>query len=59
MIVPIYADFGKGWVFLGSARMIGNNSIDLGAIPLPTKPKKVAVAALQDVLAEKITSKKL
>ncbi|MEZ5428275.1 MAG: M1 family aminopeptidase [Pyrinomonadaceae bacterium] len=58
MLVPIYVDFGKGWVYLGSARMVGNSTVDLGGIKLPTKPKKVAVAALEDVLAEKIENKK-
>lgn len=58
MIVPLYVDFGKGWVFAGAARMVGNSTVDLGAIPLAKKPKKVAVAALQDILAEKIESSK-
>jgi aminopeptidase N len=58
MLVPVYLDFGKGWVYLGSARMAGNTTVELNNISLPEKPKKVAVAALQDVLAEKIVNKK-
>jgi len=58
MLVPLYADFGKGWIYLGSATMVGNTSIDLKNIALPAEPKKVAVAALDDVLAEKIENSK-
>jgi hypothetical protein len=54
MIVPLYADFGGGWRHLGSVTLVGNASLDLNNIVLPAKPKKVAFAALQDVLAEKI-----
>ena len=54
MVVPIYADFGNGWARLGSATLVGDSSIDLTNIQLPSMPKKVAVAALDDVLAEKI-----
>ncbi len=58
MRVPVYADFGKGWVNLGAATVIGNSSVDLSNIPLAAAPKKVAIAALQDVLAEKIENVK-
>ena len=58
MVVPIYADFGNGWVRLGAATMIGDTSIDLNNIQFPSSPKKVAVAALDDVLAEKIENVK-
>lgn len=54
MIVPIYLDLGQGPAYLGSATIAGNNSVDLADIPLPSKPKKVMIAAMQDVLAEKI-----
>jgi len=54
MLVPLYMDFGNGWVNLGSATLVGNRTIDLSNIALPAAPKKVALAALQDVLAEKI-----
>jgi hypothetical protein len=58
MLVPLYMDFGNGWVNLGSATMVGNTTIDLNNIALPASPKKVAIAALQDVLAEKIENVK-
>lgn len=54
MIVPIYLDMGQGPVYMGSATIAGNNSVDFTDIPLPSKPKKVLVAGLHDVLAEKI-----
>ncbi|HEY2865949.1 MAG TPA: M1 family aminopeptidase [Pyrinomonadaceae bacterium] len=58
MVVPIYADFGNGWARLGSATMVGDSSIDLTNIQLPSMPKKIAIAALDDVLAEKIENVK-
>jgi hypothetical protein len=58
MLVPLYMDFGNGWVNLGSATLVGNKTIDLNNIALPAAPKKVALAALQDVLAEKIENVK-
>jgi len=58
MVVPIYADFGNGWARLGSATMVGDSSVDLTNIQLPSMPKKVAVAPLDDVLAEKIENVK-
>jgi Aminopeptidase N len=54
MPVPIYLDFGRGWVYIGSAPLVGNTSFDLNNIALPMAPQKAAIAALQDVLAEKI-----
>jgi Peptidase family M1 domain/Carboxypeptidase regulatory-like domain len=49
MLIPVFADFGKGMVRLGQLRMIGSStqSFDL---PLPTRPKKVALNAFDDVL---------
>ncbi|HYK21056.1 MAG TPA: M1 family aminopeptidase, partial [Pyrinomonadaceae bacterium] len=58
MIVPVYIDMGKGWTKLGSARMIGNSSIDLGNLKLPAPPKRVAVCAMNDVLATSIENSK-
>ncbi|HEX8147610.1 MAG TPA: carboxypeptidase regulatory-like domain-containing protein [Pyrinomonadaceae bacterium] len=59
MLVPVYADFGKGWVKLGSAPMRGNTTTDLGRIELPYPPKRVAAAAFKDVLALSVENKKL
>ena len=58
MPVPVYVDFGKGWAYLGAATLVGNSSVDITNVPLPEKPKKVAIAALQDILAEKNESNK-
>jgi hypothetical protein len=58
MIVPIYADFGKGWQRLGAATMHGNQTTDLGRLELPQPPKRLAVAAYKDILALNIENKK-
>jgi hypothetical protein len=58
MLVPIYVDMGKGWSRLGSARMIGNTSVDIKDIKLPGTPKRVAVCAWNDVLATSIENSK-
>jgi hypothetical protein len=58
MLVPVWVDFGKGWIKLGSATLVGNSSVDLPNIPLPQTPKRVAVAALNDVLATSIQNNK-
>jgi hypothetical protein len=58
MLVPLYVDFGKGWVKLGMAVMAGNTSIDISNLKLPAMPKKVAICALNDVLAASIQSGK-
>jgi hypothetical protein len=56
MIVPVYVDMGKGWAKLGSARMVGNSSIDLSNVKLPGTPKRAALCALNDVLATSISN---
>ncbi len=58
MLVPVYADFGKGWNKLGMATMIGNSSVDVADIKLPAVPKRVAICALNDVLAASIQNGK-
>jgi hypothetical protein len=58
MIVPLYVDFGKGWTYMGNTRMVGNTVLDIKDIALPAEPKRVAVAALDDVLTEKIENNK-
>jgi hypothetical protein len=58
MLVPIYIDMGKGWAKLGSARLVGNSTLDLGNIKLPAPPKRVAVCAMNDVLATSIENSK-
>ena len=58
MIVPIYLDMGKGWAKLGSARLLGNSSVEITGVKLPAVPKRVAVAAMNDVLATSIENSK-
>jgi F420-0:gamma-glutamyl ligase len=58
MLVPVYADFGKGWVRLGSALINGNSVANLNNLKLPEAPKRLAVAAMHDVLATSIENSK-
>jgi hypothetical protein len=57
MLVPLYADFGKGWTRLGTATLIGNTPVDVN-LQLPQAPKRLALAAMSDVLATSIESSK-
>jgi hypothetical protein len=58
MPVPVYADYGKGWTKIGSGVIKGNHSMNLGSVKLPSVPKKVAICALNDVLALHIDNNK-
>jgi hypothetical protein len=58
MLVPIYIDMGKGWAKLGAARMTGNTTVDIKDLKLPVAPKRVAVCAMNDVLATSIENSK-
>lgn len=58
MLVPLYVDMGKGWAKLGSARIIGNTSAEIKGLKLPAVPKRVAVCAMNDVLATSIENSK-
>lgn len=58
MLVPLYIDMGKGWAKLGAARMTGNTSVEIKDIKLPAVPKRVAVCAMNDVLATSIENSK-
>jgi hypothetical protein len=58
MLVPLYADFGKGWIKLGSATLVGNSSIDITNLKFPAAPKKVTICAFNDVLAANIQTGK-
>jgi hypothetical protein len=49
MLVPVFADFGKGMVRIGQVGMIGNTTRSTDVI-LPAQPKKVALNAFKDVL---------
>ncbi len=58
MLVPVYVDYGKGWSKMGSAMINGNNSIELNNEKLPRPAKRVALCALDDVLALSIQNSK-
>jgi hypothetical protein len=55
MQVPVYLDFGKGWSRLGQVAVVGNMSKDF-QVPLPQRPKRVAINALNDVLCLSTTN---
>ena len=49
MIVPVFADFGKGMVRIGQIGVIGNSSRSIDA-ELPSSPKKVVMNAYKEIL---------
>lgn len=49
MLVPVFADFGKGMVRLGQIGVVGNTTRSLDIL-LPSQPKKVALNAYKDIL---------
>ena len=49
MLVPVFADFGKGMVRLGQIAIVGNNSSSVDTF-LPSQPKKVALNAFKEIL---------
>ena len=58
MLVPVYVDYGKGWVRFGAATIIGNSSVDLNNVKLPQAAKRAAICAQADVLALSIQNAK-
>ena len=58
MLVPIYFDMGKGWAKLGSATMVGNRTFEIKDLKLGAVPKRMAIAAMNDVLATSIENSK-
>lgn len=58
MLVPVYADFGKGWTRLGAGLIVGNSTLDMNNVQLPQAPKRLAIAAMNDVLATSIENSK-
>jgi hypothetical protein len=49
MLVPVFADFGKGWVRLGQMGVLGNSSRSLDIL-LPGQPKKVGLNSFKEIL---------
>ncbi len=58
MVVPIYVDFGKGAMRLGTVTLVGNSTFDIKDLTLPQVPQKVSICAFNDVLATSIQNKK-
>ena len=58
MLVPVYVDYGKGWVRLGAASIIGNSSAALTNVKLPQAAKRATICAENDVLALHIETAK-
>jgi hypothetical protein len=57
MLVPIYADFGKGLTRIGAAKLVGNASVELNDLKLGQPIKRAAICAMNDVLALSIQNK--
>jgi hypothetical protein len=49
MLVPVFADFGKGMARLGQVGIIGNSTRTVDIL-LPAQPKKVVLNAYKDIL---------
>jgi hypothetical protein len=49
MLVPVFADFGKGMSRVGQMAIAGNSSRSTDVV-LPSQPKKVALNAYKDIL---------
>ncbi len=49
MLVPVFADFGKGWVRFGQVGVVGNSTRTADVI-LPAQPKKIALNVYKDIL---------
>ena len=49
MLVPVFADFGKGMVRIGQLGIAGNSTRTADVV-LPIKPKKVALDAYKEIL---------
>lgn len=59
MLVPLYLDFGKGWIKVGSSTVVGNSTAEIKDMILPQAPTKAAICVMNDVLATSIQNKKL
>ena len=49
MLVPVFADFGKGMVRIGQVGVLGNKTREVETL-LPSQPKKVALNYYKDIL---------
>ncbi len=49
MLVPVFADFGKGMIRIGQMGVVGNSTQHADAL-LPTQPRKVALNVYKEIL---------
>lgn len=49
MLVPVYADLGKGMIRIGQVPIIGSSTRTVDWV-LPVQPKKIAVNAYKEIL---------
>ncbi len=49
MLLPIYADFGKGWIRIGQIGAAGNQTRKVDVM-LPTAPKKIGMNVFKEIL---------
>ena len=49
MLVPVFADFGKGMMRIGQIGIVGSSTGSADVL-LPSQPKKVALNAFKDIL---------
>jgi hypothetical protein len=49
MLVPVFVDFGKGWMRIGQTAVVGNSSKSVDVL-VPTQPKKVALNPYKEIL---------
>jgi len=56
MTVPVYLDFGKGIVRLGTIPVMGNMTTNEFQVKLPEKPKRVMINYHYDALATESVS---
>ena len=57
-MVAVCGEVACGEERLGAAAITGSKPLDLTNIPLPQKPKRIAICALNDVLALSIENNK-
>jgi hypothetical protein len=56
MLVPIYLDFGKGIIRLGTIPVTGNMATEEFEVKLPERPKRVMINYYHDILANESVS---
>jgi hypothetical protein len=49
MLVPLFVDFGKGWIRMGQTALVGSSSKSAEVL-LPSQPKKVGLNVYKEIL---------